>query len=158
MEQPTAGAGPQDAGQGAVAQATDPATSPAPEAGETTAAEGQGQPTETEPEAAPDPRAGLPLYTSHKVVGAFRIKEVAKPAEDSGAAPGSLVLIPEPEPAGPQPAPVVVGSAYVHKHEPKAGGWYVRYADGYESWSPDRAFREGYTRTDSPGASAPSAG
>lgn len=25
-------------------------------------------------------------------------------------------------------------------------GYYVRYADGYESWSPSKAFEEGYTR------------
>lgn len=26
------------------------------------------------------------------------------------------------------------------------GGYYVRYQDGYESWSPAEAFEEGYTR------------
>jgi len=26
------------------------------------------------------------------------------------------------------------------------GGYYVRYEDGYESWSPAKAFEEGYTR------------
>ena len=26
------------------------------------------------------------------------------------------------------------------------GGYYVRYEDGYESWSPAQAFEEGYTR------------
>lgn len=26
------------------------------------------------------------------------------------------------------------------------GGYYVRYADGFESWSPAKAFEEGYTR------------
>lgn len=25
-------------------------------------------------------------------------------------------------------------------------GYYVRYADGYESWSPTKAFEEGYTK------------
>lgn len=28
------------------------------------------------------------------------------------------------------------------------GGYYVRYADGYESWSPAKAFEEGYSRRD----------
>ena len=32
------------------------------------------------------------------------------------------------------------------KHE--AGGYYVRYPDGYESWSPAEAFEEGYTLVD----------
>jgi hypothetical protein len=26
------------------------------------------------------------------------------------------------------------------------GGYYVRYEDGYESWSPAKAFEDGYTR------------
>ena len=26
------------------------------------------------------------------------------------------------------------------------GGYYVRYADGFESWSPAAAFEEGYSR------------
>jgi hypothetical protein len=26
------------------------------------------------------------------------------------------------------------------------GGYYVRYEDGFESWSPAKAFEEGYTR------------
>jgi len=26
------------------------------------------------------------------------------------------------------------------------GGYYVRYEDGYESWSPAKAFEEGYTQ------------
>ena len=34
--------------------------------------------------------------------------------------------------------------AYLDKHEPQAGGYYVRYADGYESWSPAEAFENGY--------------
>lgn len=29
-----------------------------------------------------------------------------------------------------------------------SGGYYVRYEDGYESWSPAKAFEEGYTRID----------
>ena len=27
----------------------------------------------------------------------------------------------------------------------KPGGYYVRYPDGYESWSPAEAFEDGYT-------------
>ena len=32
------------------------------------------------------------------------------------------------------------------KHDPQAGGYYVVYADGYQSFSPAQAFEEGYTR------------
>ena len=34
---------------------------------------------------------------------------------------------------------------YFEKHNPKIGGYYVKYEDGYESWSPAEAFEEGYT-------------
>jgi hypothetical protein len=33
---------------------------------------------------------------------------------------------------------------YLAKHEPKVGGYYIRYKDGYESWSPASAFEEAY--------------
>lgn len=34
----------------------------------------------------------------------------------------------------------------VLKGESPVGGYVVRYADGFESWSPGKAFEEGYTR------------
>jgi hypothetical protein len=37
-----------------------------------------------------------------------------------------------------------VDAAYLIKHAPQPGGYYVRYQDGYESWSPAKAFEEGY--------------
>lgn len=39
----------------------------------------------------------------------------------------------------------VVDRHYMAKHEPQVGGYFVRYDDGYESWSPPRAFESGYT-------------
>lgn len=39
-----------------------------------------------------------------------------------------------------------VGEAWFLKHKPSVGGYYVQYADGYESYSPAAAFEEGYTR------------
>ncbi len=50
---------------------------------------------------------------------------------------------------------VEVSRAYVEKHEPRVGGYYVLYGDGYESWSPAAAFESGYTevtRSDVEGA------
>jgi hypothetical protein len=32
------------------------------------------------------------------------------------------------------------------KHKPEVGGYYVVYEDGYASYSPARAFEDGYTR------------
>jgi hypothetical protein len=43
-------------------------------------------------------------------------------------------------------APFAVDAAYVRKHKPEAGGYYVQYKDGYRSFSPATAFEEGYTR------------
>ena len=33
-----------------------------------------------------------------------------------------------------------VGSKYMEKHNPEDGGYYVKYEDGYESYSPAEAF------------------
>ncbi len=37
-----------------------------------------------------------------------------------------------------------VSQEYMAKHDPQPGGYYVRYADGYESFSPAKAFEGGY--------------
>jgi hypothetical protein len=39
-----------------------------------------------------------------------------------------------------------VDEAYIQKHNPQPGGYYVVYKDGYKSFSPAQAFEEGYTR------------
>ena len=39
-----------------------------------------------------------------------------------------------------------VSAEYLAKHKPVIGGYFVVYADGYESFSPAQAFEEGYTR------------
>lgn len=39
----------------------------------------------------------------------------------------------------------VVNSAYMEKHQPKVGGYFVIYTDGYRSFSPAEAFEDGYT-------------
>ena len=42
--------------------------------------------------------------------------------------------------------PIYVDNAYVSKHKPEKGGVFVKYEDGYLSYSPIKAFREGYTK------------
>lgn len=42
-------------------------------------------------------------------------------------------------------APMILSEEYVKKHNPKVGGYYVVYADGYCSFSPAEAFENGYT-------------
>ena len=55
---------------------------------------------------------------------------------------GSATIMPE-ESAY---APFKVDAAYIRKHNPVPGGYYVVYRDGYKSWSPAKEFEDGYTR------------
>lgn len=77
----------------------------------------------------------LPQYRSHKTVRALKIQSII-PVMD-----GSATIIPEDD----RFPPFSVDAEYVKKREPKAGGYYVVYQDGYKSWSPAEAFEEGYT-------------
>lgn len=89
----------------------------------------------------------MPRYKSHKEVWALKIAKVEPSAGDHAAAPdgetdGGAIITPAEEGY----APFRVDREYVRKHEPKAGGYYVVYADGYKSWSPAEAFEAGYTK------------
>lgn len=79
----------------------------------------------------------LPRWKSHKEVEAFKIAKVLwnHPIAESVTA---AVL------EGGRGLWVRVEEAYIKKHNPQIGGYYVRYADGYESFSPAEAFEEGY--------------
>lgn len=76
----------------------------------------------------------MPRYRSHKTVWALKIKLVVP--ELKGEA--TLYFFDEGY------EPIKVPSEYVRKHEPKRGGYYVVYTDGYASWSPEVAFEQGY--------------
>lgn len=76
----------------------------------------------------------LPLYQCHKKVRAIKIKRIE--SADSGER-----LIPEDENYN----PIFVSSAYMQKHSPEVGGYFVLYADGYQSFSPAKAFENGYS-------------
>jgi hypothetical protein len=88
----------------------------------------------------------MPRYRSHKTVWALKIKSIAFDYEQAQAegreTDGSATITPEESGY----LPFKVDAAYVRKHDPKAGGYYVVYADGYKSWSPADAFESGYTR------------
>jgi hypothetical protein len=79
----------------------------------------------------PDAAASLPEYQCHKVVRAMQIAQVNWMA-------GGAELIGY--------NTISVGIDYMTKHQPKVGGYYVAYDDGYESWSPSEAFEAGYTK------------
>lgn len=77
-------------------------------------------------------------FKSHKVVEAAKITKVEVHT-------GSAVLH-----FGDDPSIlcIEVSESWFNKHHPVAGGYLVRYADGYQSFSPGRAFEDGYTAVD----------
>jgi hypothetical protein len=111
----------------------------------------------------------LPRYRCHKEVQAFKIKAiereqmptflgaVCKGSQAFGTACGvcerckwcashgpemTAFLVP----AEDELVRIAVGCEFMRKHNPEVGGYFVLYADGYESYSPAKAFEEGYTR------------
>jgi len=84
-----------------------------------------------------DIRETLPIYKSIELVRAVKIEAIH--------AAGSMqaVLVPY---EGQGVGPFKVSERYVKKHEPQADGYFVLYADGYESYLPALAFEGGYIR------------
>lgn len=91
----------------------------------------------------------MPRYKRLKEVHALKIQRVATTVD--GANEGLLYIVDDGWDY------VVVSKEYMERHEPVAGGYYVVYGDGYESFSPARPFEEGYvliTQTPSPATPA----
>lgn len=84
----------------------------------------------------PIPSMQMPRYSCHKEVWALKIKEVRSSVTDF-----DFFIVPEEEGY----APVEVTREYAEKFRPQVGGYYVVYEDGYKSYSPAKAFEEGYT-------------
>lgn len=82
----------------------------------------------------------LPEYQCHKKVKAFKITKMLEVRDEDRHVEYILG-------AGDSVNPFifVVSHKYVEKHNPEIGGYYVRYQDGYESYSPAGAFEEGYS-------------
>lgn len=77
-------------------------------------------------------------YQSHKTVEAAKILGM-----DYAAGGARLHL------EGFDPESVFVEVAWLNKHKPSpsvdlVGGYFLRYSDGYQSWSPAEAFEQGY--------------
>jgi len=79
----------------------------------------------------------LPEYQCHKKVWAFKIFNILERKGEDGYV--YYVL------SDGASAVIYVSKEYVEKHNPKVGGYYVRYQDGYESYSPAGAFENGYS-------------
>jgi hypothetical protein len=84
----------------------------------------------------PQAQAEMPRYKCHKIVHALKLFDVARNNDGTGR------LVPENSMYG----PITVGADYMQKHDPQAGGYYVVYEGGYQSWSPGDVFETGYTR------------
>jgi hypothetical protein len=89
----------------------------------------------------------LPRYKCFKEVEALRIRsiEIVRLTDDQDAPDESrgAIIIPE-EPGYP---PFRVSAEFLRKHRPQVGGYWIKYSnDGYQSFSPKRAFEEGYKR------------
>ena len=76
------------------------------------------------------PAEALPRYKCKKVVEAFKITAIHN---------DSIIGL-----FGNKYQTVVESPNYFEKHQPYAGGYYVRYEDGYTSFSPAEAFEKGY--------------
>lgn len=93
--------------------------------------------------------APMPRYRCHKEVWALKIANIEVRVETGEFIKGETkILGATVTPADAGYAPFEVDSGYMAKHKPQIGGYYVVYADGYKSYSPAKAFEEGYTRTD----------
>lgn len=83
------------------------------------------------------PATEMPRYISHKQVWALEIAEVQYDREYDQ----KILVFKEPGYAPLKPA-----FEMFSRYTPVAGDFYVVYADGYKSFSPRKAFIEGYKR------------
>ena len=77
----------------------------------------------------------MPKYKCNKEVWALKIKMYGVNETD-----GSGLITPEDSAYG----AFEVSKEYLEKHKPEPGGYYVVYKDGYKSFSPAKAFEDGY--------------
>lgn len=80
----------------------------------------------------------MPRYTCHKQVWALKIGALLAPSPH--IADGWLLV-----PTNTRYQPIRVEDAWLRRHRPEHGGYFVVYDDGYKSYSPAKAFEDGYT-------------
>lgn len=81
----------------------------------------------------------LPRFKCHKVVQAFKIIQI-----DTDPAQPATVL------RGDGGISLKVPDDYLAKQQARVGGYWVKYDDGYESYSPAEAFEAGYAKKPTP--------
>ena len=77
----------------------------------------------------------MPRYQSHKKVWALKIREIERDLRNQ-----TWTIVPSDVGYDSFEVP----EEYIQKHSPVVGGYYVAYGDGYKSFSPPKAFEEGY--------------
>lgn len=88
--------------------------------------------------------AEMPRYKCHKEVHALKIAKIEQsPADHVNTFGGTWDITPADEGF----AKFSVPHEWYSQHKPESGGYYVVYSDGYASYSPAKAFDEGYTKT-----------
>jgi hypothetical protein len=86
--------------------------------------------------------AEMPKYKCYKEVHALKIAKITvNPNISARESDGSAVITPEDS----RYSPFEISGDYMRKHSPEVGGYFVVYVDGYESYSPAKAFEDGYT-------------
>lgn len=99
----------------------------------------------------------MPRFVSHKTVEGFKIGSITPQALGTHAGnvvPPKMFMG---KPCAQKTEYVVVSECgdhtvvldddYIEKHHPHLGGYFVQYADGYQSFSPADAFESGYVQT-----------
>ena len=91
----------------------------------------------------------MPRWKCHKEVNAFKIREIRMVGEPPTASTDQRALL-----VSTDGGTVTVTAEYMRKHRPQIGGYYVLYEDGYHSFSPAKAFEDGYALIPAPGGGA----
>ena len=84
----------------------------------------------------------LQKYKCHKVVQAGKIEAIKGPffsAGTLGTPPEYRIDLEGVD------YPMLVDDVYIERSRPEVGGYYVVYEDGHTSYSPAKAFEEGYS-------------
>jgi hypothetical protein len=76
----------------------------------------------------------MPVYVCHKEVRGAKITGIRYCYKGTK----SLLIL------GEINSEVEVDTQWYARHAPQIGGYYVLYEDGYASYSPERAFEDGY--------------
>lgn len=84
--------------------------------------------------------AEMPRYKCHKEVWALKIKEIETTEQTKDGKYGVHMSF-----ENVRYAPIAIDQAWYEKHTPEPGGYYVVYLDGYKSYSPAKAFEDGYS-------------